>query len=229
VTENTTIFSENFWQHFQNRKSKKRPGAVTLGVAKERSTREKRLADIPKEERRSVDLYYFALRRDVLLNGQHVGWYNYGSGFYPNDLGKEMKLYDENLLKISKFYGLRQRSWNRFFKENKDKISFENEVVLPYRCSTFPDEDGTYRNAPFWDTNRRIPRTANEPLFAPAPIPFNRYEPAELAGATIAQARFELDSKAAEEEFKKEFPEDKFPQLYKHGKTPGKIDVERAK
>jgi hypothetical protein len=204
----------------------KRPGVVTTGVAKERSTREKRLLDLPEEERRSIEIYYFAIRRDVIWNGEHIGWFNYGV-FYPNELGKEKKLYDEKIL-AKKGYALTSRAWNKFFKENKDSLSFENEVVLPYRCSTYPDENETYRNAPFYDTNKRIPRTADEPNIAPAPMPFNRYRPDQLTGLSVTEVKFEVNSKQAEEAFKKEFPPESFPNLYKHGKVPGTISAKRA-
>jgi hypothetical protein len=207
----------------------KRPGAVTKGVAKERSTREKRLLDIPEGERRSVEIYFKAERLDVLLDDKHIGWYNPNVVFYPNELGKEMSLYEEDEKSIKRYgYVLRPRAWSKFYKNNKDKLKFENKVVLPYRCSTFPEENGTYKNPPFWWTNARIPRTPEEPNITPAPLPFTKHSPEELGGLHISEVRFIVGSKGAEEEFKNEFPTESFPSLYKHGKTPGVINAKRA-
>lgn len=174
------------------------------------------------EETKSVDLYYFALSYKVVVDGDHVGTAEHTgttSGkliFYPNDSGKEKGL---DMMKPKEF---------RAFINDKNADISETEIK-PYRTSTYVPYSGVYDKALFWDTNRRIPRRQGEPMFAPPPMPFNKNKPAELLGKTLEEVRFAINHYEAEEEFKKLYPEDKYPFLYKHGRFSGKVDSEEKK
>ena len=143
-------------------------------------------------------------------DGAHIGYYNPGSGFYPNQKGEERG--------IPK---MRQREFNAYLKQKKAKA--EEQKILPFRTSVFIGEGGTLSGL-FWETNRRIPRFEGQPEKAPAPLPYNRYRPQELSDVTLNELLLAVDSKGAEEEFRKLYPEDKYPNLYKHGKTAGIIE-----
>jgi hypothetical protein len=157
------------------------------------------------EGSKSQSVFYWAKRYEVLS-----GYYNPGSGFYPNQKGEERG--------IPK---MRQREFNAYLKQKKAKA--EEQKILPFRTSVFIGEGGTLSGL-FWETNRRIPRFEGQPEKAPAPLPYNRYRPQELSDVTLNELLLAVDSKGAEEEFRKLYPEDKYPNLYKHGKTAGIIE-----
>ena len=189
--------------------------------AKVRSRREKTY-----EGSTSQDVFYFAKRYKVTVDGDDVGFYEPGVGFYPNDEGIKKGFYDNNLLDKKGYYGITTRAWKTFKADRKVDIS--DMEVLPYRTSVFVPPTGRFDKTLFWETNRRIPRRKSEPIYAPAPMPFDRYRPADLVGQTLEEVRFAVNSYEAEEEFRKLYPEDKYPFLYKHGKVAGKVEDEQA-
>ena len=164
------------------------------------------------EGSKSQSVFYWAKRYEVLSmdDGAHIGYYNPGSGFYPNQKGEERG--------IPK---MRQREFNAYLKQKKAKA--EEQKILPFRTSVFIGEGGTLSGL-FWETNRRIPRFEGQPEKAPAPLPYNRYRPDQLSDVTLKELLLAVDSKGAEEAFRNLYPEDKYPNLYKHGKTAGIIE-----
>jgi hypothetical protein len=169
-------------------------------------------------------LFYFAKQYDVEFNGTIIGNSNPGSGFFANEEGIKLNLFDQNLLDKKGYHGLSQRAFNEFLKRNGDKVKIINEEILPFRTSVFNPEGGVFRDthAVFSETNRRIPRRQGEPLQAPAPLPWDRYRP-NVSGLSLEELKFTVNHYEAEEEFKKLYPEDKYPNLYKLGKLAGKL------
>lgn len=185
--------------------------------AKIRSRREKTY-----EGSGSQDLFYFAKRYKVTIDGADSGFYEPGVGFYPNEEGIKKGYFDQNILDKKGYYGIATRAWKNFKKNHKVEIS--DMEVLPYRTSVFVPPTGRFEKTLFWETNRRIPRRKSEPIYAPAPMPFDVYRPEALVGLTLEEVRFAINSYEAEEEFRKLYPEDKYPFLYKHGKVAGKVE-----
>ena len=189
-----------------------------------RSRREKGHEGVKKH-----DLFFWAKRYDVFSADDDVliGYYNPGSGFYPNETGEERGI-----------PSMEQRPWNAYLKKEK-KAKLGQYVLLPFRNSVYVSEDGTVDRL-FFEKNSRIPRYVEidnsqasdgsskiiykgQPKYAPAPHEIDRYRPEQLRGARFAEIRLAVDSKSAEKEFRNRFPEDQYPQLYKGGKTPGII------
>lgn len=192
-----------------------------------RSRREKAKEDPSSKNRSTQDIYYFAKTVSVYEEGEQIGYYNKGCGFYPNDLGKEKGYYSKEILespnpKKRGSYFMSPRMWNKF-KKSKN-LEFKDEVILPYRSSVFIDISTNKITGGFWESNARIPRRKGEPNFAPAPLPWEKARPEEIAGMTLEEVRFAVNNDEAEEEFKKLYPEDKYPFLYKHGRFAGKVE-----
>lgn len=186
-----------------------------------RSRREKTEEGAP-----SMDLFYFAISHKVLLNGTDIGTAEHrgiagAMIFYPNDTGMQMEsklgVQFKNHPKLGNY--LKGKEFKNMVADQGIDIS-ETELK-PYRSSTYVPSNGIYEKPLFWESNRRIPRRQGEPLLAPPPYPFNKNKPVELLGKTIAEVRIAVAHDEAEEEFKKLYPQEKYPNLYKHGRFAG--------
>jgi len=181
-----------------------------------------------KEGVKRHDIFYWAKRHDVYSteDGAHIGYFNPGSGFYPNETGEERGI-----------PSMKVRPWNAYVKANKAKLG--TPILIPLRNNLYVSKDGTVDKL-FFDKNSRIPRYVEidnsqasegssekiykgQTQYAPAPEPFDRYKPEQLRGSTLKEIELAVDSKNAEKEFRKRWPQDQYPQLYKGGNTPGLI------
>lgn len=203
-----------------------------FGEAKIRSRREKTF-----EGEKSQDLYYWATKYNVLLDGKHIGWYEAGTGFWPNEEGKKDAIVQAALSKEPKdgygeTGGMRIRAWNAF-KKNKN-ITMNEPESRPFRTSVFVDENNTLAKGAFWPSNRRIPRRPGECILAPLPNGFDGYKGGQISPSfqelknygkiqdeSLDSIRDYVDHYGAERAMKGKFPPDKHANLYKHGKIAG--------
>jgi hypothetical protein len=184
-----------------------------------------------KERSEGSDLlYYFGKRMKVNFNDEHIGFYQ-GGVFWPNQTGKEMKIYDPEILE-DKFhggwYGLKGHSWNRFYKENSNRLKFYDEQMFVYRSTFHLPSEGPVTQALFDRTARRIPRYEGEPLVVSLPWPIKSYTDIKaMKGKPAIYIKDLLHSEEAEEHFKTIYPKEDYPQLYKKGRDVGMIAGER--
>jgi hypothetical protein len=174
------------------------------------------------------DIFYWAKRHDVYSteDGAHIGYFNPGSGFYPNETGEERGI-----------PSMKARPWNAYVKANKAKLG--TPILIPLRNNIYVSKDGTVDEM-FFEKNSRTPRYVEidnsqasegsskkiykgQTHYAPAPNPFDKYRPEQIRGSTLKEIELAVDSKNAEKEFRKRWPQDQYPQLYKGGNTPGLI------
>jgi hypothetical protein len=177
-----------------------------------------------REENKQVPIFYFAKQEDVEYKGELVGYSNPGSGFFANNKGISLGFYDQTVLDKLGYHGYRQSMWNAFLKKMGNDIKLTNGISHVFRTSTAPPEKGYFsnKNVIFSEQNSRIPRRKGEPKYAPAPIPWGQYRP-DISGLTLEELKFRIGHYEAEEEFRKLYPEDKYPFLYKLGKLAGNI------
>jgi hypothetical protein len=175
-------------------------------------------------------LYYFGKRLKVSFNDEPIGFLQ-GGVFWPNQKGKEMKIYDPKILEDKNhggWYGLKGNSWKRFYNENKPRITLYDAQMFVYRSTFHLPSEGPVTQALFDRVARRIPRYEGEPLIISLPWPIVDYtEIAELKGKPAIYIKHLLHSEEAEEHFKKIYPKENYPQLYKKGKEAGILAGER--
>jgi hypothetical protein len=174
-----------------------------------RSRRETELG----EEKQTVPLFYFAEKHDVYYSGEHIGYLNQGKLFWPTERGKELK-----------FEEIGTGKWRNFFAKHRGEITLENRRLEPFITHTF-DNGRPITGFLFPASNRRRPRRESEPQQAPAPWPYNEYQPKELQNKTLDEVKILLKSDEAEKKFKDLYPEQDFPLVYKKGKTSGTINA----
>lgn len=184
-----------------------------------------------KERAEGADfLYYFGNRFKVDFKGEFVGYYQ-GGIFWPNEKGKELKLYDPEILENKYhggWYGLKGHSWNRFFKENSNNLKFYDEQTFVFRSTFHLPSSGPVTQALFDRTARRIPRYEGEPLVVSLPWPIKSYvEIEQMKGHPAVYIKDRLHSDDAEEHFKRIYPQEQYPQLYKKGRDVGMLSGER--
>lgn len=161
------------------------------------------------------DVYYITSRYKAYdSQRQHIGYYERGVGFYPNELGGSLG-YD--WLKVNEFKAHRKK--NPRGSQRYIGIDEVNDIEKrPFKTYVRVDkETGLTGRKIMTSGYSRTPKVKTEPPYNPVPDALKGYADPEICSKPLIDVKAKLDSKEAETLFRDMYPPETCPSCYKHG------------